>query len=96
MKMIKSIRHRGLKAYYTKGQTKGLNADHLIRIDRYLDALAVSTAPDDINLPGTGFHALTGDRKGQYSLRITANLRMVFEWDDEAGAVINIDLVDYH
>jgi proteic killer suppression protein len=35
-----------------------------------------------------------GDRKGQYSLTVTANWRLVFEFDGEAFT--KVDLEDYH
>lgn len=92
--MIKSIRHKALGHYHSKGVSKGLNADHLRRIRLFLDQLDTISSPKEMDFPGSGFHLLIGDRKGQYSLTINRNWRMVFEWDGDN--VVNVDLVDYH
>lgn len=92
--MIRSIRHKALGNFHFKGRPKGLNADHLRRIRLLLDHLEVIESPGEMDFPGSGYHTLTGDRQGQYSLTISRNWRMVFEWDGEN--VVNVDLVDYH
>lgn len=45
-------------------------------------------------LPGYRLHQLTGDRKGQWSVRVSGNWRIVFKLKD--GQVLDVDLVDYH
>jgi len=47
-----------------------------------------------MNLPGFRLHPLKGERKGQWAVSITGNLRIVFEFEREDA--INVDLVDYH
>jgi len=47
-------------------------------------------------LPGNRFHALTGDRAGQYSIRINDQWRICFEWSEKESAAFNIEIVDYH
>lgn len=47
-------------------------------------------------LPSNHFEALTGDRKGQFSIRINRQWRICFEWPDDAAAPFNIEIVDYH
>jgi hypothetical protein len=50
--------------------------------------------PGDLNNPGFGLHPMKGKRKGQWSVWISGNWRLVFEF---AGSdVSNVDLVDYH
>ncbi len=92
--MIKSIRHKALRNYWTKGQTKGLNADWVPRISRILRALDVASEPKEMNLPGYRFHGLSGKNTGRYSVRITGNYRITFAWLDQDA--IDIDLEDYH
>jgi antitoxin HigA-1 len=47
-------------------------------------------------LPGNRFEALTGDRKGQYSIRINDQWRVCFEWTDGAPGPSEVEIVDYH
>jgi toxin HigB-1 len=47
-------------------------------------------------LPSNRFEALTGDRKGQFSIRINQQWRLCFEWPDTAIEPYNIEVVDYH
>jgi len=44
-------------------------------------------------LPSNRFEALSGDRKGQYSIRINQQWRVCFEWDEGAHKV---EIIDYH
>jgi proteic killer suppression protein len=45
-------------------------------------------------LPGARLHRLCGDRAGQWSVSISGNWRVIFEF--EGTDVTNVDLVDYH
>lgn len=45
--------------------------------------------------PNFGAHVLTGDRAGTWALTVTRNWRLTFRLD-ETGAVIDLDLEDYH
>ena len=44
--------------------------------------------------PGNRLEPLKGDRKGQYSIRINDQWRIVFEWKD--GNAFSVEIVDYH
>jgi toxin HigB-1 len=62
-----------------------------------LDRLEAATALRDLAvLPGNRFEALSGDRKGQYSIRINEQWRICFEWLDGASGSSNVEIVDYH
>jgi len=47
-----------------------------------------------MNLPGLEFHALQGNLKGFYSVKVNANWRVIFAF--EGKDAILIDYVDYH
>ena len=49
---------------------------------------------DLATLPGNRLEALTGDRKGQYSIRINDRWRICFVWRD--GDAYEVEIVDYH
>ena len=62
-----------------------------------LDRLEAATALRDLAvLPGNRFEALSGDRKGQYSIRINEQWRICFEWLDGASGPSSVEIVDYH
>lgn len=48
----------------------------------------------DLNLPGNQLEKLSGDRKGQYSIRINDQWRICFDWKD--GDAENVEITDYH
>jgi len=63
-----------------------------------LDRLEAATSIRDLAaLAGNRFEALTGDRKGQYSIRINDQWRICFEWvGGGAPGPSNVEIVDYH
>ena len=44
--------------------------------------------------PANHLEKLSGDRAGQYSIRINDQWRICFDW--EAGDARNVEIVDYH
>jgi len=92
--MIRGIRHKGLRRFFEESDHRGVPPESADRIRRILDRLDAAKVPQDMNLPGYYFHALRGDRKGTYSVRVTGNLRLTFVFDAEGAK--DIDLEDYH
>ena len=68
---------------------------HLIRrIRRILTELAAAQSARDMELPGYRLHPLKGNRRGQWSVYVSGNWRMVFRFVD--GEAVDVDLIDYH
>lgn len=44
--------------------------------------------------PGNRLEQLSGDRLGQFSIRINQQWRICFGWED--GNALNVEIVDYH
>ena len=44
--------------------------------------------------PGNRLEALSGDRRGQYSIRINEQWRICFAWND--GHAHDVEIIDYH
>ena len=44
--------------------------------------------------PGNRLEALSGNRQGQYSIRINDQWRICFVWD--GGDAYEVEIVDYH
>ncbi len=59
---------------------------------RYLDNAADL---NDLRVPpGNRLEKLSGDRKGQYSMRINEQYRICFSWKN--GDAYRVEIVDYH
>lgn len=59
---------------------------------RMLDAALI--LEDLLIPPANRLETLSGDRKGQHSIRINQQWRVCFVWND--GQVQNVEIVDYH
>ena len=88
------IAHTGLRRLYERGDARRLDPAHLRRIRRVLVDLDVARSPHDPDQPGYRLHRLQGDRRGQWSVRISGNWRIVFRFDE--GEAVDVDLIDYH
>jgi proteic killer suppression protein len=50
---------------------------------------------EDLTVPPSNhLEKLSGDREGQYSIRINDKYRICFEWDNNNA--LNVEIVDYH
>ena len=92
--MIKSFKDKKTELLYNgtrvkKFQSFTRQAEKRLRI---LDA--VDTLESLMYLPSNRFKALTGDRQGQYSIRINDQWRICFEWADDGP--LNVEITDYH
>ena len=92
--MIVSFKHKGLELFFTKSSYKGIPAQFAPKIERILDRLDASKEPDDMSLPVYKFHALKGERKGEYAVSVSGNWRITFDFDGQDA--INVNLEDYH
>ena len=62
---------------------------------RKLDQLDSVKFLKELNVPpGNRLDALTGNRKGQYSIRINEQYRICFEWKETGPN--KVEIVDYH
>jgi toxin HigB-1 len=92
--MIKSFRHKGLERFYSKGSTSGIQTKHAKKLRLQLAALDSAQTLEDLDIPGYRFHALKGNREGIWSITVSANWRLTFEFSD--GNVFILDYEDYH
>lgn len=92
--MILRFRHKGLEQLFTRGDTSAVSAQNPKKLRLILAYLNVSQKPQDMHLPGLQLHPLKGERKGQWAVSVSGNLRIVFEFENENAT--NVDLIDYH
>ena len=94
--MIVSFRSKALERFWVKGERKHIAADQITRLTERLAYLNDAKKPDDMNVAGWRFHALTGTDAGRYSVRVTANWRLTFGWSATGADAIDVDFQDYH
>ena len=92
--MISSIRHKGLKRFFEAGTTKGIQASHERRLQLMLTALDTAATIDDMDIPGYRLHPLKGKMKGRWSVSVSGQWRLTFEFN--SGNVELLDYEDYH
>lgn len=92
--MIKSFKHKGLKKFFTNGDQKGINSKHAPRLEERLQALHTATEIEDMDIPGWKLHGLKGNRQDQWSISVSGNWRIVFEFENGNAYIVNYE--DYH
>lgn len=88
------IRHKGLRALHEKDDRARLPANLVPRLQRILFRLQEATHPSDAEAPGFRLHPLKGNRREEWSIRVSGNWRVVFRFEE--GEAVDVDLIDYH
>lgn len=89
--MIKSFGHKGLRRIYETGNAAGVQATHRKRLRLQLAALNTAVTIEDMDIPGFRLHPLKGDKKGRWSISVSGNWRITFEFRDGNVYVINYE-----
>lgn len=91
-----------IKTFHNK-DTETLFDDRLVRRFQAFERQArrklyylhrARTLQDLLIPPGNRLEGLSGDREGQYSIRINDQWRICFRWID--GDAYDVEIVDYH
>ena len=92
--MIKSFKDKKTELLYNGVRVKKFQ-DFARQAEKRLRILdAADTLESLIYLPSNRFKALTGNRRGQYSIRINDQWRICFEWANDGPE--NVEIIDYH
>ena len=92
--MIKYFKHKGLEKFFHKDDRSRVNPEHAAKLARILDRLDALVRPQDMKLPGYKLHKLSGQEKGTWSVWVTGNWRVTFQFDGPDAVVV--DYRDYH
>jgi len=92
--VIKSFRHKGLRLFFETGKKSGIQANQATRLRLQLAALDTAQTIDDMDVPGYRLHPLKGRMKGRWSISVSGNWRLTFEFED--GNINILDYEDYH
>ena len=92
--MIWSFRHKGLKRLYEEDDSRGISADHVVKLRDILARLDAAVIIADLDVPGFRLHPLKGQEKGFWVVTVRANWRVIFRFSERAA--MDVDYVDYH
>ncbi len=92
--MIKDFKHKGLRKFFETGSAEGIDSHLAPKLRLRLAALDAADVVEDLDLPGYRLHQLKDDRRGIWSVTITGNWRVTFEFID--GNAYIVDYEDYH
>ncbi len=92
--MIKSFRHKGLRKLLETGSAAGVQPNHAKRLRLQLTALDSAQTIDDMEIPGFRLHPLKGELAGRWSITVSGNWRVTFEFRE--GNAYVLDYEDYH
>ncbi|KAB0566124.1 type II toxin-antitoxin system RelE/ParE family toxin [Brucella pituitosa] len=93
---IENIRHKALRKFIETGKPKGLPGDLIDRLFKMVNYIIDAGSIDELEIPPNyGLHQLVGDRVGTFAMTVSRNWRMTFALNDD-GAIIDLDLEDYH
>jgi len=97
--MIQSFKNTGSENIFNGENTREARKTCPISLwkvaARKLDQVDSVTTLNDLMIPpGNKLEALSGDRKGQYSIRINSQYRICFIWTDSGPD--QVEITDYH
>ena len=92
--MIKSYADKETQILYETGHSRRYrNIEHIAL--RKLDMLYAANNINALRVPpGNRLEQLHGNREGQYSIRINAQWRICFRWQERDA--YDVEIVDYH
>jgi proteic killer suppression protein len=93
--MIRSFADRDSLRVFQRLQVKHLSMDLQRAAYRKLLIIDAAGSINDLRIPpGNRLEKLSGDRKGQYSIRINEQWRICFDW--KANDAFDVETSDYH
>ena len=86
-----------MKKLYADDVAKSVPPDAVDKLRKMLAFLDDMADPEELRaLPSWKVHTLSGDRKGTWSLSVTANRRLTFRIGTGEQEIYDVNLEDYH
>lgn len=92
--MIKTFRCKETEALFKTGRTRRFSSFKKVAERKLAMLQAAETLEDLRSPPGNHLEALSGDREGQYRIRINNQWRVCFRWTEDGAEAVEI--LDYH
>ncbi len=94
---IRNVVHRGLRRFIEEDDTAGVQPAVAPKLRRIVSFLQDIERVEELRtVPSWRAHRMTGDRRGTWSLSVTANWRLTFRIDHEKMEIVDLDYEDYH
>jgi proteic killer suppression protein len=93
--MIQTFASTETENFFSTGKSRRLPTEILKRAAMRLTQIHAAIYVDDLRLPPSNqLEKLSGDREGQWSIRINGQWRICFRF--EAGQAYDVEIFDYH
>ncbi len=93
--MIQSFADAETEGFFVTGKSRRLPPEILKRAAMRLNQLHAATELNDLRMPPSNhLEALSGNRAGQWSIRINQQWRICFMFEN--ADAFNVEIVDYH
>jgi proteic killer suppression protein len=93
--MIQTFATAETESFFVTGKSRRLPTEICKRAAMRLGQVHAATRIEDLRLPPSNqLEKLSGDRDGQWSIRINSQWRVCFRF--EGGHAFELEIVDYH
>ena len=93
--VIQSFKDKETQKIFERQRSRRLPSDIQQVALRKLRMLNRAETLQDLRIPPANrLERLSGDREGQYSIRVNDQWRVCFQWQD--GDALDVEIVDYH
>ena len=92
--VIRSFRCSETEKIFRRELSRKFNNIARVAVRKLIEIHAATSLFYLAAIPGRRLESLSGDRKGQYSIRINDQWRVCFRWKD--GDAYDVEIVDYH
>jgi len=93
--MIRNFKDKETEKLFQRQRSRKLPPEIQQVALRKLRMLNRAETLQDLRIPPANrLESLTGQRKGQYSIRINNQWRICFKWEE--GDALDVEIVDYH
>jgi len=95
IKMIKSFRNKETENVFHRERVRKFDLNLQRLAQRKLEILDAAENLNDLRFPpGNRLEKLSGNRKGEYSIRINDQWRLCFRWRNREAR--DVEITDYH
>lgn len=95
--MIRSFKCKETEKLFNRSPSRKIPRNLYQSCRRKLLMLNSAVNLQDLQVPpGNRLEALTGDRQGQYGIRVNDRWRICFSWSEKENAAYEVEMADYH
>jgi proteic killer suppression protein len=92
--VIRSFRSAATEMVFRQQSVRQFRSIEAVALRKLIQIARARTLRDLAAIPGNRLESLSGNRKGQHSIRVNDRYRICFTWQD--GDAYEVEIVDYH